>query len=369
MLRNFLSTYFWVTFVALTIASGLFWLGSFRHTQGHISLLILPKTETAIVAPANAKNVLFTESFEKHVLAQGAERAMMVDWTVLEGNGWAKHIEAEVVSGSSLLEVTAMLETRDEAKQVLELLTKELVHQLSQFYSFESELDLRVIDGPWFETRVSSWTWFIGTSVGSGFGVTLAFFLVLSLLERIFSRRATRQTFQKPYHISPETFRPKVVPPYWSQREAAAQVDTPLEIEPTPATGEQPETYAYEETFSDPNPVDVVEAWPEESDATEKETMADTQVFEEETSETMPTQHGVATGPAPDNLPIADDLSPLEAATARLYKADIDATAAFQATQAEAVLGTPTAVEELRTAEPTQAEYKRRLNELLSGRL
>ena len=84
---------------------------------------------------------------------------------------------------------------------------------------------------------------------------------------------------------------------------------------------------------------------------------------------------GVATGKAPDNLPVMEDLTPLENAQARLVKADIDAFAEVQSIAAETELDRPvdpntseTPVAPV-TTEPTQEEYKRRLNELLSGRL
>jgi hypothetical protein len=73
----------------------------------------------------------------------------------------------------------------------------------------------------------------------------------------------------------------------------------------------------------------------------------------------------VATGPAPHNLPIVELLTPLEEAQARVVKADINATATVNAALAEAtLLGTAQPA-----GEPTQEEYKRRLNELLSGKM
>lgn len=381
MLRNFFSLYFWVTFVALGIASGLFWLGSFRQVQGEVSLLMLPKVETAIVAPGNAKALLVSESFKKETLAELERTASPVEQEMLEGNGWEKHVRGEVLSESSVLSLRTMLETRGEAKSLLDVITKQLVNRLSQFYNVESELDLRLIDGPRFETKVSSWPLLVATSLGSGLAVTTAFFLFLSLLEHIFSRRATEKAVREAYHISPETFRPKAaVPPYWSREKEVAPrseyhpVEAPLEEEVVSSQVSEPEEetlYPYEETFTDPNPADVISMLPEEPIASEETFSEETTPSFQTVSDFEPESRPVATGPAPDNLPIFEDLSPLEEATARLFKADIDETAALQAKAAETEL--KEALEaipaEPQTGEPSQEEYKRRLNELLSGRL
>lgn len=385
MLRNFFSLYFWVTFVALGIASGLFWLGSFRQVEGEISLLMLPKVETAMVAPGNAQALLFSESFQKATVAELERNASVVESELLEGKEWGKHVEGEVLPDSSVLSLRAMLKTRNETKSLLDVLTKQLVNRLSQFYNVESELDLRVIDGPRFETKVSSWPLFVGASLGSGFIITTIFFLFLSLLERIFSHRAQERAVREAYRISPETFRPKAaVPPYWSKsEETIAPVESQEEtfqaaepLEPStaaePEEPEQEEVYQYEEMFTDPNPADVIEMLPEETGVNEEQVIevSNHPLQSESENDAESQSHGVATGPAPDNLPIFEDLSPLEAATARLFKADIDETTTLQAEAAETEL-VKTFEEPVKpqTEEPTQEEYKRRLNELLSGRL
>ncbi len=380
MLRNFFSLYFWVTFVALGIASGLFWLGSFRQVQGEVSLLMLPKVETAIVAPGNANALLVSESFQKETLAELERTVSPAEQEILEGNGWEKHVWGEVLPESSVLSIRTMLETRGEAKLLLDVITKQLVNRLSQFYNIESELDLRIIDGPRFVTKVSSWPLFVATSLGSGLVVTTAFFLFLSLLEHIFSRRATEKAVREAYHISPETFRPKAaVPPYWSREEEVAQraeypVEAPLEeeiVSPEVSEPEEEGVYPYEETFTDPNPADVIPMLPEEPIASEETFVEEATTSLQTLPEYEPKSRSVATGPAPDNLPIFEDLSPLEEATARLFKADIDETAALQAKAAETELkeALEAAPVEPQTGEPSQEEYKRRLNELLSGRL
>lgn len=352
MLRNFFSTYFWITWAALSLASSLFFFGSFQNGASHLSLLLIPKTETAIVAPANAVALLQSALFETQVRSTLAAEANTVDEAWLKQVDWKHMVSGDVLAQSSVLVITTEAEEGKVSRVLLGAITKELIRTLNQWYDVQTELDFRIIDGPHTLTKVSSWPLFLALVVGSGLAITVAFFLLLSWLEHWpwFAKNRSHPGVGE-YHISPETFQPKVVPPYWSRNETAstspALTDTSLqETEYVyPAFEHQPELPQVAEL--DPGP------------------------FEEE----LPvSENSIATGPAPDNLPFLDDLSPLEAANARLYKADIDATATTQAKTAEQQLFDATASaspenDSLSTAEPSQEEYKRRLNELLSGRL
>ena len=248
--------------------------------------------------------------------------------------------------------ITTETEESKDSRVLLGAVTKELVQTLNQWYDVQSELDFRIIDGPHTLTQVSSWPLFLTLVLGSGLAITVVFFLLLSWLEHWpgLSKNRSHQGVGE-YHISPETFQPKVVPPYWSRKETSSS-DSVLSDVSFPDT-----EYVY--PAFEPQP----DSFPT--------SQIDQESLEEELSVST---HPIATGPAPDNLPFLDDLSPLEAANARLYKADIDATTTSQAKTAEQqFLGdmVPTATDNnpVVTAEPSQEEYKRRLNELLSGRL
>ncbi len=376
MLRNFFSPYFWVTLVALTLASGLFWLGSFRHVEGTVSLLMLAKSDTAIVAPGNAKQLLLSTSFQKALTPRFNLLDAPFEQDIFKHRAWDEMIQAKVLPESSVLVVTTSTETDREGKFLLDALVKELMHTLSQFYNFETELDVRIIDGPRFTTGVSTWPRFLAASLGSGFLITSLFFLFLSALEHLTTKRHFEEKQRAVYHISPETFRPQAVAPYWSREETLAS-PVPPEETVEPEYPKEETVYPYAESFSDPNPAEVIEALPDEPEA--ESLYQEESVSQAESGETLSeaiqeraVPHGYATGPAPDNLPIAD-LSPLEEANARLLKADIDAVAEVQSEAAEqtlvATLPETLVTTEPRTGEPTQEEYKRRLNELLSGRL
>ncbi len=377
MLRKFPAIYFWVTTVALSIAAGLFWLGAFRQVVGEEDLLFLPKTDRAIVASANGALLLQSSTLQDRIeqtAVKQLQSSSEIDGvkTVL--------VEGVVLEGSSVLRLTTRGSEQGEAKTWLSVATKELLQQLSQYYNFQTELDVRIMNGPQFVVQVSSWPLLILTSLATGFGVSILFFLFLSGLEYVATRTVAGPTEELAPHITPDTFRPQVVTPYWSRTEEAPDASSAAEndYDTLPSDESIPASSTEEEEmwYTDPNPADVLAGLPDTvpmgADEESQGVMAESEETNEVLESTADAQslRGVATGPAPDNLPVSD-LSPLEAATARLYKADIDATTQAMATQAEATLtqSESLASVEPQTTEPSQEEYKRRLNELLSGKL
>ncbi|TXG99741.1 MAG: hypothetical protein E6P95_04480 [Candidatus Moraniibacteriota bacterium] len=366
MLHKFPPRYFWVTTFALMIAAGLFWLGVFRQVVGEEDLLFLPKTDRTVAASSNAAILLESASFQERI-----EDDMMKQFPDSEKGSFV--VQGTVLPGSSVLRLTTNGPEQLVTKTSLNITTKLLLQQLSQYYNFQTELDVRVIDGPRLGTVVSSWPLFLLATVATGLGVTIFFFFILAGLEGLLARVSARSNEALSPHISADTFRPQTITPYWSQGEEDARTVPLSDTEEThdvlavSAEPEQPadvlEIETNDESYSDPNPAEVLVGLPD--------TLATSDDQGTVGQELPSTVQIVATGPAPDNLPVAD-LSPLEAATARLYKADIDATAEMMAEAGEASLSAPSAtntVGEPQTFEPSPDEYKRRLNELLSGKL
>lgn len=377
MLRKFFSIYFWVTWAALTLASALFLFGTFSAVESTTRFIVLPKQAPFVAAPANIERVLMTPTVQQQVQTawQGLNSKRPTSFLQMVSALIERPVfTATLEPMTSILEVKAAETDRIKSERLTQLVLTHIASTVSRYYNVETELDIRVIDGPRQNEVVREWPLYIGASLTVGFGVTSLFFLLITGLDYVVATRPRRL----PSHsIPPETFRPSIEVPYWSQgyqgqHETLPPVQSPVESEPAgfeatslePATVQatyQPETVAVESVFQ------------------ERESAA--QVFEntetkgvepdaiQAVNEDLVRARGIATGKAPDNLPIMDDLSPLEAANARLVRADIDATARMQAAEAEAVLGNDGASSEAMDAEPTQDEYKRRLNELLSGRL
>ncbi len=374
MSRKFFSPYFLVTWVALSIASGLFLLEGFRMVVVTTEIVILPKSELAMTAAGNAVALIRSESFAERV-TQGLDPAM-------HAGDWSESVAVELLPASSTLTLSLAHPSRGEASRLMTGITKEFGAVLSQWYAIPETLDLRVIDGPRSALTVSSWPLFIGASLVLGFLVTTGFFLLLALTDRALRRSSRRERESASAVFSPETFRPSPAVPYWSEeystRPAPAEAEAPVVLPEAPLES-MPSTEVSEAT-AETIPADGYTSLIDSHYG--PETVALESVFEEDARlETEPpltrgSRRSMATGPAPDNLPIIEPLSPLEGATARLVAADINATARIQSAQAEAELVQAIADEpvaaaprEPKTGEPTQEDYKRRLNELLSGRM
>lgn len=374
MLRNFFSPYYWVTLFALSFASGLFLLESYRVSVVETTMIVLPKTTTAVAAPANAALLLESISFGQNVQAAWKDQ----ENKMLGFPDWSNEVRAVLLPESSIIALTVESESRLQGESLSRLTVKMLTDALSHWYNMATEIDFRIVDGPKTSQIVSNWPFFVLSSIGLSLIITTLFFFGLSLMEYWMTRKKAVPKPSSDYHISPETFRPSTtLSPYWSHEYTERQTippeeervysssitDSPMEKvsdtqETSFQTAYQPIPMAVESVFQEVSPLP---------------TSPDEHVVEETGSYDMP--QGVATGKAPDNLPVMEDLTPLENAQARLVKADIDAFAEVQSIAAETELDRPvdpntseTPVAPV-TTEPTQEEYKRRLNELLSGRL
>ena len=368
MLRNFFSPYYWITLFALSFASGLFLLESYRVSVVETTMIVLPKTTTALAAPANAALLLESLSFGQNVQATWKDKESRTSWFP----DWSGEVEATLLPESSIIALTIEGESRSQGESLSRLTVKMLTDALSHWYNMATEIDFRIVDGPKSSQTLSNWPFFVLSSVGLSLIVTTLFFFGLSLTEYWMAQKKETSKQPNDYHISPETFRPNTtLPPYWSQEYGERQVMLPEKetsdsriVTNTPGektAGDQESSF---QTVYQPIPMAVESVFQEISPPSSP---YEEQAIEEDL-QSIP--QGVATGKAPDNLPIMEDLTPLENAQARLVKADIDAFTQVQSTTAETELnrsvdtpGTPI------TAEPSQEEYKRRLNELLSGRL
>lgn len=373
MLRKLFSVYFWVTWAALTLASGLLLLEVFRAVHGEVQIVILPKRESASTASGNTLALLQSETFATLVTTElETERE---DETVPRID-WSQTVEAVLLPFSSTLTIQVTTAERLMNERLLRLIVKELPLRLSQWYDVRTDIDLRLLDGPNYRVIVQSWPLFLLSSVTLAFVVTSIFFGSLLWLDRV--ARMRRSARKAEYRISPDTFRPSEAVPYWSHYQTEAQpILSPVQaIEPEPITpseyiGESESTAPVIETLYRPEPL-ALESVFQETEIEHEVTPLNTSP--EVASDPVPASQStepVATGRAPDNLPVLEVLSPLEAANALLFKSDIDETVRIQSAVAETILvepGSPTASES-QTAEPTQAEYKRRLNDLLSGKL
>lgn len=388
MLSKFLPRYFLVTLVALVLASGLGLSGLFRVADGVVTILVLPKSVVATAAPGNLTTLLGTAAFVE-TLKKNNPTVFQTDtdrWLAMP-----PRVEARLLPEQSIIKITVEHASRAQALALAKATLATLASLTSQYYDVRHEIDIRVIDGPVMGARITAWPLLAMASLVFGLVLTSGFFGGLMAMERLLMKRRALPTGAALYHITPETFRPRVPTPYWSQHhesqlgswndtedERVMDVPTNDNRETIPGDevlhGHQTMIPAYPSAEAAPSSEDTLEVLSSTETNTEPyyvpelpdvatSPFGDVRDALADTVEQAPARTQIATGPAPDNLPVMEELSPLEGAEARLVATDIDAHA-----RAQAVLPTSDATL-AQSLEPTPEEYRRRLNELLSGKL
>ena len=404
MLRNLLRQSFWAVFVPLLLVAGLFWLDELRGYRVEVSLLVLPKTEIAAGAAGNLAALARETSFALAVYETDSPiENPLIGKTPAERKAiWKKTARIGLVSGSDVIHLSVLGANQDEALSLTKAVVTELVRTGSRYYNQKTDVDIRVVEEPVVIPSLTAWPRFLVFIVATALFFTVLFFLVYGLIERLFPKRREVPVGNGEYVISPDTFKPRV-PTYWgrdghtypAEAVATAGAVTEAEAEDEYITDEPmaaalegyaapAETESVAETETIPvesietsmpveETTDLSEVYVEE--VTQPAVIEDEvseEPDEEPTAETMPTAVTYAGyalhAAAPDNLPIVDEaISPLQGAQSRLMKADIDAAAEARALAAEAEL--PEELAKPQTHEPTPDEYRRRLNELLSGKM
>lgn len=390
MSLNFSRQTFFAVFVPLTLVAGLFWLSEIRGYEARMSLLVLPKTEFAQGAADNLAALSRELSFA--IVVYESEPALvnsLLGKTVAEKSAlWHETVTVATSGKSDLIRLSVNGADQDEALTLLEAVAAELVRTASRYYNQKTDIDIRVIEEPATIPSFTEWPRFLFLTFGTALFFTVLFFLVYSLIDRLFPKMVAAGSGE--YTISPDTFKPRV-PTYWQQSESSAAEPASLSSAISAAaermagetiirdeyiehaeehqeleTSAEPEEFqetesdkTVEESFSIPE--DVAEVAPRETPI-QPEPSEESKIVSDPDEPVRFVEHAAA----PDNLPVFDGpLSPLQGAQARLLKLDIDAAAEALAADAsvEEIDHTP------KTHEPTPEDYKRRLNDLLSGKM
>ncbi len=400
MLPNLFRQSFWAVFVPLLVAAGLFWMDELRGYRGEMSLLVLPRADLAKGAAANlaalAREIPFATAVYEDL--DGRLENPLVGKTPAERKAiWRDIAEIKTVGTSDVVRIVTLAGDQDEALALSKAVAAELVRTASRYYNQKTDLDIRIVTDPVTIPSLSAWPRFVASVIATALFFTGLFFVVYGLIERVFPKRSASHSGKSEYVISPETFKPRK-PAYWNRDEqphpfeadsVAALHETASFVEtneslPDDASVAPADEYADRDMEADVSvaePRIAPEEWPadlpveepiveETFVAEEYEPSRETLSYEAERAGLNEeiTSGYVTHAAAPDNLPIVEGpITPLQGAQSRLMKADIDATAEAYASLTEPVI--PEEPAKPQTHEPTPEEYRRRLNELLSGKM
>lgn len=409
MLPNFFRQSFWAVFLPLLVVAGLFWMGELRGYRGEMALLVLPKTEAGTGAAANLVVLSHETEFGMAVTDQVTmlESPFTGKTPVERKKIWREMIDVQIVGTSDVIRVASRGTDSDEAGRLVEATVAELVRTASRFYNQKTDIDIRIVSDLAIIPSLTAWPRFVMSALVTAIFFTLLFFFVYRLIEWVFPKRVVRHPREGEYTITPETFKPRV-PAYWGREESFPSSEKVV-AEPFPVTEEPAEHLSFSETqeyasageaasdlapsesepsVNEPFITERAERMPdtlieqpatEESDVREERSASSPFVsYEAERAGLIEDEPEVSRGyvshaAAPDNLPIVEvPITPLQGAQARLMKEDIDTNARTLAVlpELEAVgLATEPDRAAPQTHEPTPEEYRRRLNELLSGKM
>lgn len=340
MRPKFLTPYFFVTLVALWVAAGLIWLDSFRVPTVTLTLRLITEEHELPDIRATLLEHATTLSFYDAVLASDA--ALRDPWKGENPDkrkrGWHTLVRFAPGREASSLMLTARGQDASLNERLARASALALLRDVTRSFP-NRKVDLHIVSAPQHAATLIEWPGWLGTAIASGTAVTVLFFLLLAFLDAGLRRGFLRRAREEPLRpISPETFRPQV-PTWWGE---TSGIGSPVQAEKGSS---------------------VAQSVP----AVKSAVMA----------------RAPSAAPAPPNLPVLDieTITPLQGAVARLFKEDIDAQTRAQAVSSEPQTAPPkieapqvdlpsqVPATTPHTAEPTPEDYRRRLNELLSGRM
>ena len=313
---------FVVAFVFVTLASALFWLDFFRSYRAEITVLVISKTAMSSQEVAeNMAEAVRTLSFYERVLSDND----LID-DDFEGYApdkrkalWNDVISVKRQANSGALVLETKGDTPEKVKRLAKQTAQTLFSAAGLYYNVKTDIDMRVIDGPIVSYALAKPFLFGATSILTGLIVTSLFFFVLNAISEFAARQKT-------------------------------------------GTEKVQEKFSIGETVPWIDPRKFIPSKPKELS------------FENASKELRAPQY-VAHAPAPANLPVASEEIELPTASEQDLPFEFETSPQefeemFSAEQGEP-LGFPVrgehSIQQSNRGEPTSEEYKRRLNELLSG--
>lgn len=186
--RYFILTAFFAAFTSLVMLAD-----SFRAYESEVSVLVLPKNE---ISAASLRNIV--ENME-HIAGTDVFRSAFFD-ALSEKTGAFDDLSAsardEAMEGmvsvsaeekGSVVLIRAVADDADDAKMIGRQAAITLLGSIGQYYNLKEEVDLRVTNGPTVSARIMNPILFAFSGIALGAATASAFFLVLFGLPGIIS--------------------------------------------------------------------------------------------------------------------------------------------------------------------------------------
>jgi len=345
---------FIVTLFFVTLASGLFWLDFFRSYETEVSVLMVShvnKGENSASISSNMAELVSTLSFYNRLI----ENSDTLDdefapYTPDQRKAkWNSIVSVSKKGESGVMVIHAKGETSEQSKTLAEETARTLFSVAGLYYNIETDIDMRVIDGPLVSyTLGHPWLYMLVVLLSS-IGLTSLFFFFLKTVPAFLDLKKEKKAF--PDFFTPQQTHTAEKENYFAYESYNAE-ETPF-IDPKKFVPEKPETLIF---------------------------MQEIPEVKSEKSALTHTKHASA----PVNLPIASDEMDLpfadesslpftfETRVEEDYTEESNLVVPVETLRESApeAVSTPMPAseekKEIPVTEPTVEEYKRRLNELLS---
>lgn len=327
--------YFALTAVFAAFTSAVILADSFRDYESEVSVLVIPKSEVAAVSlgeiVANMGHITRTDAFRSEFFDALSAKNGAFDHLSASARGEAmeKMVSVRAEKKGSVISIRAVADDADDARMIGRQAALTLLGSVGRYYNLKEDIDLRVMNGPTASARVMSPVVFVLSSVVLGMTVAAAFFLAL------FGLPGAIAFFERRRRFPSGTLDAKVFEP-----------ELPISSVIRDTVGADRETAA------------AVIAEHDAADIPEQPIPVGAPV-------PTPSVHGKR-GSAPSNLP---SLSEAEERFLREFSFE-GSLEQEDVAEMKTALATPVPTPEVRPTadhEPTEEEYKRRLNELLKG--
>jgi hypothetical protein len=345
-LASSLGRAFVVALVFVTFAALLFWLDYFRSYSAEVTVLVVSKsgiTDTSSNVADNIAELTRTLSFYDRLLSDND----LIDDDTLgyapdkRKEYWQNLVMITKQNGSGVLVIRAKSDTPETAKRIALQTAQTMFSVAGLYYNVKTDVDMRIVDGPFVSYVLQKPYLYFGTSLLTSFTLTALFFFLLRTIPIFFvgkkGAQSNADTYSESEKMSLEELASRRAYPEFGENESVPWID------PKKFIPEKPQVLSFE------------------ASSQEGDTIAGI----------YPPVRNVKHAQAPLNLPTADDAMNLPVADEV-----VSLPFEFEAPPEEleppvsqslkgATLLSSEAVESDH-GEPTQEEYRRRLNELLA---
>lgn len=197
--RKIFSPYFFVITIIISVVFFLLLLDSSKKYQSEISIIVIPKSEKAAADSEHiVENLKIFPTklsfYEKLIRDNDNLRDNLLNFSDgQKRNIWNKDLEVRREEGSSIITIAIVKDDSEEARLISKAVTSNLLNIAGFYYDIKRDIDIRIVEGPIIRSFFSNWILIIISSIAIGiiisFLINFIFHLSFDYLEK--KRRET----------------------------------------------------------------------------------------------------------------------------------------------------------------------------------